>query len=146
MRDLARAGRADFGPMTDVPPPGPQSQGDSPQRAPSNGMGTAALVLGILALLLSVFFFPLGLLLGIAAIVGGFLGRRRVQQGLATNGGVSIAGLVLGIVAVVIAVLLGIFLIANSEDIENLQDCNRAADNDAELEDCAERFQEDLGG
>lgn len=137
------------GGIPDLADVGGQTHGmaDVPQQAPSNGMGTAALVLGILALLLSVLFLPLGLVLGIAAIVLGVLGRRRATQGLATNGGVAIAGLVLGIVAVVISVLLGILIIANSEDIENLQECNEAADGDeAELDECAERFQEGIGG
>lgn len=45
------------------------------QAAPRNGMGTAALVLGILALVFSILFFPAGLVMGVLAIIFGFIGR-----------------------------------------------------------------------
>jgi hypothetical protein len=81
----------------------PRSEDDRPPR--SNGMATAALVLGILALC--------GGLTGIPAIICGILGLSRAKQAGGTGQGSAIAGLVLGalgIVLVVPAVLIGLLL------------------------------------
>lgn len=94
-----------------VPPPAgpPTGQGPVPgayPAAPQNGMGTAALVMGILQ------FFCLGIIGSILAIVFGKIGMERADQGLATNRGVAKAGFVLGIIGVVLAVIgLVIFFI-----------------------------------
>jgi hypothetical protein len=72
-----------------------------------NGIGTAALVFGILAVVFSV--VPLiGIVawpLGITGLVLGFVGLARVNHREATNRGVTIAGLVTSGVALVICVL-----------------------------------------
>ena len=60
--------------------------------APQNGMGTAALVMGILQ------FFCLGTIGSVLAIVFGKIGMNKADQGLATNRGSAKAGFVLGIV------------------------------------------------
>ncbi|RUP27119.1 MAG: DUF4190 domain-containing protein [Mycolicibacterium sp.] len=72
--------------------------------APRNGMGTAALVLGIVGLLTSWSVIG-GLLFGLGAVACGVLGRGRVKQGLADNGVVAGAGIVLGALATVLAVV-----------------------------------------
>lgn len=77
----------------------PISGGMQQGSAPQNGMGTAALVLGILN------FFCLPLIGGILALVFGKIGMDRADQGLATNGGIAKAGFILGIVGVVLAVI-----------------------------------------
>lgn len=66
---------------------------------PQNGMGTAALVMGILQ------FFCLGIIGSILAIVFGKIGMDRADQGLATNRGTAKAGFVLGIIGVVLAII-----------------------------------------
>ena len=67
--------------MTDAPGTPPPGWTGSP--APRNGMGTAALVLGIVGLVLAL---PIiGLLPGIVAIVLGIIGVRRANRGEATN-------------------------------------------------------------
>lgn len=76
-------------------PPAPMPAGAAPQ----NGMGTAALVLGILQ------FFCLGTLGAILAIIFGRIGMKRAEQGLATNGGAAKAGFILGIIGVVLTVI-----------------------------------------
>jgi hypothetical protein len=48
----------------------------------------------------------LGLVLGAAAVVCGFLGRGRVKRGAANNGGVAIAGGVLGALAIIVGLAL----------------------------------------
>ena len=84
-------------------PPPPQSGYGYPQPARSNGMAVAALVLGIIGLVL--FWVPLlGMVLAILAIIFGGVGMSRANQG-ASGKGLAIAGLVLGIVAIAIYVL-----------------------------------------
>ncbi len=75
------------------PPPPP------PGAAPQNGMGTAALVLGIVQ------FFCFPLIGSILAIVFGKIGMDRADQGLATNRGSAKAGFILGIIGLVLAIL-----------------------------------------
>ena len=60
--------------------------------APQNGMGTAALVMGILQ------FFCLGTIGSILAVIFGKIGMNKADQGLATNRGSAKAGFVLGII------------------------------------------------
>ncbi len=74
---------------------------------PQNGMGTAALVMGILQ------FFCLGIVGSILAIVFGKIGMKKADQGLATNRGNAKAGFVLGIIGLALfAVGIVIYLIA----------------------------------
>ena len=70
-----------------------------------NGMGTAALVLGIIAILTSWLWF-VGPVLAILAIVFGVLGRGRARRGEATNRGTATAGVVTGVVSLVLTAAL----------------------------------------
>lgn len=71
---------------------------------PKNGMGTAALVLGIIGMVP----FPItGFWCSLLAIIFGAIGRKRVRQGVATNKVMATWGLWLGIVGMGIQVLLG---------------------------------------
>lgn len=85
--------------------------------APANGLGIAAMVLGIIAVA-GFCMWGLGVVLGILALVFGILGRGRAQRGEATNGGMALAGIILGSISIVIsAVFLGflIWAVANDE-------------------------------
>lgn len=85
------------------PPPPPPYNGDGRRydQPPRNGLGTAGLVCGVVAVALSLipglnaFTWPLGVL----AIVFGAVGWSRANRAQATNKGVAIAGLALGIVS-----------------------------------------------
>jgi hypothetical protein len=82
------------------PPPGyPQ-----PAAGPRNGLGTAALVLGVVATV-STWSIIGGLIFGIAATVLGFLAYRRVKTHQADNGAIAISGLVLGGLAIVLSLV-----------------------------------------
>ena len=78
---------------------------------PQNGMGTAALVLGIIGVVLFFAIWP-PFILGILAIIFGAVGLGRAKRGVATNRGVAMAGLVLGIVAVLAPLLIIVFSLA----------------------------------
>ncbi|WP_418959405.1 DUF4190 domain-containing protein [Streptomyces tritici] len=93
---------------------GQQGWGQQPQ----NGMGTASMVLGILALCLFCFYGLPSIVLGALALIFGILGRKRVQRGEANNAGQALAGIIMGSIGVVLGVamiaLFG-FIIANAE-------------------------------
>ena len=112
-----------------------------------NGLGIAALVLGVLALLTGL--VVIGGLLGLVAIVLGFLGRGRVKRGEADNGGMALAGIVLGVLGIVLAglALAAGFSLLNSDEFSSYTECARSADGDrAALEQCARDFQDQVGG
>lgn len=103
-----------------------------PGTPPRNGLGTAALILGILALLGTITVIG-GVLLGVIAVVLGFLGRGRAARGEASNGGSALAGLICGAIATVLSLALvavGVSFL-NSDSGQKLQDCLRSAGNDA---------------
>ncbi|SDP18000.1 hypothetical protein SAMN04487905_102285 [Actinopolyspora xinjiangensis] len=85
-----------------------------PEQRPSNGLGTAALVLGIVGVLLSL--IPgIGIIAWPVVIVGiilGILGIRKVSQGRATNKKSAIVGTVLSGVGLVICVLWVVFTLS----------------------------------
>ncbi len=108
--------------------------GGYPQAPARNGMGTAALVLGILALVFAILFFPVGLVLGILAVIFGFIGRGRANRGEATNGGAATAGLVMGILGLIASIAIAVFA---GSIFNKVKDCAEL-DTQAEVERCVE--------
>jgi len=86
-------------------PPPPMPYGDyyqSAPAAPKNGLGIAALVVAIIALLGS-FSIIGGILGGIVAVILGVIGRGRAKRGEANNGGVALAGVILGVISIIVS-------------------------------------------
>ncbi|MFC4335687.1 hypothetical protein [Salininema proteolyticum] len=75
--------------------------------APKNGLGTTALVLGVIGTVLGL--LPLlavvAMALGVLGLVFGGIGLKRVSAKAATNKGVTIAGLVLSLAALVLGIV-----------------------------------------
>jgi hypothetical protein len=121
------------------PPPQPYAGYTPPPTAPKNGLGVAALVVAIIALLTVVG----GVVLGVVAIILGFLGWGRARRGEATNGGIAIAGIVLGFLSIIeAAVVIGLavwgFDQAGGTDYV---DCLSKAGNDEQaIQECADQF------
>jgi hypothetical protein len=111
-----------------------------------NGLGVAALVLGILALLTSITLVG-GIVLGLVAVVLGVLGRGRVQRREADNGGVATAGIVLGVLGIVVSaaiIALGVSIF-QSDSGQKYQDClGNAGSSRAAAQACADQFGKDL--
>ncbi|MFI1718676.1 DUF4190 domain-containing protein [Streptomyces sp. NPDC053513] len=85
-------------------------------QAPSNGMGTTAMVLGIIAVA-GFCLYGLGVVLGILALIFGIIGMKKAGRGEATNRGMALAGVILGSIGILVsAVFLGfvIWAIANA--------------------------------
>ena len=122
-------------PPASGPGPAPVAPGYPVGGSPRNGLGTAALVLGILAVLFGVLFFPLGFLLALAGIGVGIAGRRRATRGEATNGGAALTGLILSVVGLLIAIAAGFFVGYIFSQTEECQDQNLTR---AEREQCIE--------
>lgn len=97
---------------------------------PRNGRGTAALVLGCMAVVCTgglFFLFPIGLLFGLLAVLLGRSGRDRASWGGATNGSAATAGLTLGAVALFLGALLtaAAVWVSVNYDVGAIRDCVR---------------------
>lgn len=98
--------------MQPPPPPPPPGAvpGESPQQ-PQNGLGITSLVLGIAAFPLVCCFY-VGIPAGIVAVVLGVLAKNKADQGLATNRGMAMAGIICGAIAAVLGVIFIILAFA----------------------------------
>ncbi|MFF8371515.1 DUF4190 domain-containing protein [Streptomyces lydicus] len=88
--------------------PTPQGPVGAPApQAARNGLGIAALILGILGALsgIPMILFWLAGPLGILALIFGLVGRGRAKKGQATNQGVALTGAILGVVAIILSVV-----------------------------------------
>lgn len=73
--------------------------------AQRNGMGTPALVLGLLAAA-TCWTGWAGVVLGLPAVVAGYLGARRAFRNLATDGASSLGGLVTGLAGLIVGAVV----------------------------------------
>ena len=125
------------------PPPQPYAGYNAPV-GPRNGLGIAALVVAIIGL---VFCWTVagGVILGVAAIILGFVARGRVKRGEATNGGVAIAGIVLGFLAIIVSLVFIPIYIGMFEEVggSDYVDCLSKAGSDQQaVQKCADQFRE----
>lgn len=137
------------------PPPGgqyeaaPQYAGgyqQQPPASPKNGVGIAALILGIISVL-AFWTFGFGILLGIVAVILGIVGRNRAKRLEATNKGVATTGLVfgiLGIIAGAVFIALSVWVF-NEVGGRDLTDClSNAGSDQAAIEQCQQDFTSNL--
>lgn len=97
------------------PPPAPPGTPDVPPAptdaaAPRNGTGTAALVLGIIGVVLAC-AYGVGTIVAVIAIVLGAIGLKNVKKGVATNRGSALAGTILGVAGLVIGAVVLTFVV-----------------------------------
>ena len=125
-----------------APPPPPASRSDYRTTEPRNGVGVAALVFGVVSLVLAVlvFFSPFSFILGPIAVILGIIGMSRASKGVATNRGQAAAGLITGILSILVAIAVGISLVGffteHQSDIREFGNCMRQADNDRDRGTC----------
>ncbi|TXR57488.1 DUF4190 domain-containing protein [Quadrisphaera setariae] len=120
--------------------PAHSGQGGYDRPAPKNGIGIAALILGILAIITG--FFVIGGLLGLVAIVLGFIGSGRAKRGLATNRGMAITGIVLGAIGIVLTVAVVAFGAFIGSQV---QDCSQLAASGASEQQVQQCIADQLG-
>jgi hypothetical protein len=117
---------------------------------PRNGLGTAALVTGpmALAMVLSFTLFPLGGLVALAACILGAFAVERAQRGAATNRTHAVAGLICGGLALVLAIVFtvrtGTWVFEHQGDLTQLGTCMNTAADDAAVVDCMSDFLEQV--
>ncbi|MFC9285872.1 DUF4190 domain-containing protein [Streptomyces sp. NPDC057052] len=80
------------------------------QPAPSNGMGTTAMVLGIVAAG-GFCLWPVAIVVGVLALIFGLIGRGKADRGEATNPGQALAGIICGAAGLVLGVGLAVLII-----------------------------------
>jgi hypothetical protein len=148
------------------PPPGQYPEGQYPQgqypqgqyppggyQAPPrrrNGMGTAALVLGVVALVLVLLliFSPLGAFLGLLAVIFGIVGIVRANRREADNRGQAVTGLVTGGFALVLGIFftisVGVWFSTHVNDFNRFGQCLDDATGQAAREECARELSRNL--
>ncbi|MEV6208640.1 hypothetical protein [Kitasatospora sp. NPDC051914] len=113
---LATAVAPDPGAGPGVPywPPYPM-----PAPQPRNGLGIAAMVLGIVGAVLSltVILFWLSWLPALLAVIFGAVGLSRVGKGLATNRAMALAGVILGVSGLLVSAGAGVFVVAHVQAV-----------------------------
>ncbi|SCK56759.1 hypothetical protein H181DRAFT_05304 [Streptomyces sp. WMMB 714] len=127
-------------------PGGPYGTGGQ-QGPPRNGMGVAALTLGLIG---AVLFWTLigGIVLGLLALIFGIVGYRRSKRGEATNGTLAMVGAIIGGLALVgsTIVLALVASVVSSGDYGELEDCLGKAGTQSEQQQCEDDFVDSLVG
>jgi hypothetical protein len=88
-----------------------------------------------------------GIILGVVAVILGFLGWGRAKRGEATNGGVAIAGIVLGFLGIVVSIAMIALAVWGFSELGGTDyvDCMSRAGNDEQaIQECADRFRDRL--
>ncbi|MCL8017652.1 DUF4190 domain-containing protein [Streptomyces sp. AS02] len=98
-------------------PPGPGVGGyygwPGMQALPSNGMGTAGLVLGIISAVIFC-MWPVAIVVGVLAVIFGAIGMGKARRGEATNRGQALAGVICGVAGLVLSLVMLAFVIATA--------------------------------
>jgi hypothetical protein len=121
-----------------------------PSARPGNGLGVAALVLGVASLVaaLSFVLFPLALPAGLLAVILGGIAVSRGRTRGATSQGQAIAGIVCGIlaliVAIVFAVRFGTFVANNTSVFTSFDNCIAKAGDRSAVANCIAQFANDV--
>ncbi len=89
------------------PAPGWQGQ---PQQQERNGLGLAALIVGLIGLVLSVLFFPVGFVLDLVAIGLAIPAMKRARRGEATNFPMPLIGLIAALLGLLVAIAFALFV------------------------------------
>lgn len=115
----------------------------APSPAQPNNLALAALIVGIVSLVMLLIFPGISIIGGIAAIVLGVMGQRKAKQiesaaaGYPANGrkGMAIAGIVTGVISTLISIAMIIFGVWMFNQVK---DCQEYLGDQAALEQCIE--------
>jgi uncharacterized membrane protein len=129
--------------------PPPPHYGPPPPMPLRNGLGITSLVLAIIGLL--IVWVPVvnivSIVLGLAAIVIGFIGRGRVERGTANNGGVAIGGIVLGALAIVVGLAffaLWATVLKDAGGGDYISCIQKAGSDQVQQQRCADQFRQNV--
>ncbi|MCM0674745.1 DUF4190 domain-containing protein [Micromonospora phytophila] len=99
-----------YGQQAHNAPPMYPNAGYPPPQGQQNTLGLVSMILGIVSIPMVCCY--LGIPLGIAAVVTGWLGKQKADQGLANNSGQALAGLICGAIGALLGVLQIVLLLA----------------------------------
>lgn len=122
--------------------------GTSPR--PRNGLGVAALVIGVASLVAVISFvlFPLALAGGLVGLILGLIALTSGKNRGATNTGQAVAGVVCSALALAIAIVwsvrVGTWAASNSDVFARFDKCIAQAANRADISTCIARFANDI--
>ena len=122
-----------------------QPGGEAPAATGTNGIAIAAMVIGIIAILIS--WIPvLGALAGILALVLGFVGRGRFKKSPAVGGnGPAITGIVTGILATLISIAVTIALVVfGSTFMGSFETYEECLERGGTVEECEAELERDI--
>ena len=122
-----------------APPPQPPVPTRPPERAPGAGLGTAALVLGVLALVTGLTIVG-GVLFGVPAVLLGLRARAAAHGGAAGTG---IAGAVLGVLGLLTAA--GVYLYIQ-DDLAEYEGCRKESVSLAQDQVCEDALRRSISG
>ncbi|WP_255947101.1 DUF4190 domain-containing protein [Streptomyces odontomachi] len=125
----------------DAPASPAWQESPQPEAPRGNGMGVAALVLGILACVL--FWTVIGaVLLGLLAVVFGIIGARRGRRPGVRHRTKAVVGACLGALALLVGAVLTAFAVViwKSDEFRDYRECLRHADTQSETTQCARDF------
>jgi len=142
-RPASRPAHPERDAIMNIPQPSPTAQLPAPPEParPGNGLGMAALVLGVASLVAAVSFtlFPLGLAGGlVAAVLGGIAVTRARTSGAASPE--AVAGIMCGVLALAVgaafAVHFGVFVARNTSVFTTFDSCIAKAGNRSAIVSC----------
>lgn len=121
--------------------PGGRPAGQPPAGPPQTRQRTGwrALWLGCIALLTSFFFYPVGLVLGIAALVVGVKARRSARRDGAAAPG-AVPGIVLGVVGLAFSLMSVSLTVFLWSELSGYQECLSTANTSLDEESCKDEF------
>jgi membrane-bound ClpP family serine protease len=117
---------------------------------PRNGLGVAALVIGVASLVAAVSFvlFPIALLGGLVGAILGIIALTRGASKGATNTGQAVAGVVCSVLALIIAIVfsvrVGTWAARNTDVFTRFDKCIAQAGNRSDVSTCIARFANDV--
>jgi heme/copper-type cytochrome/quinol oxidase subunit 2 len=104
--------------------------------------------LGIISLLFTIFLPPVGVVLGVLALIFGIIGVRRARRGEATNRGQALAGAITGgiglVISIVIVTILGVFVFTHRTQIDQYTRCLQNAHTQHARDVCNQEFRNSI--
>lgn len=124
----------------------PTYQQPAPVAAGGSGMATAAMVLGVLAILTCWTVWG-GVLLGLLAIIFGVIAARRASRSVGTGRGRAVTGIVTGAIGLLLSIVLiavGVSIL-NSSSVKDLRSCLKdAGSNQQKVQQCQNQYRDQV--
>ncbi|MFP4634905.1 MAG: DUF2510 domain-containing protein [Nitriliruptoraceae bacterium] len=130
--------------------PAPAAGGGQPPatgQSASSGLAVAALIIGILSLLVGLipFIGLLGVVGGIIALILGLVGRSKAKRGQASGGGMALAGAVIGVIGMLVAIGITVFAVTGIQrfgsSFTDFAECMEETGDEAY---CEEQLEQDM--